>query len=145
MSLIATRHALHRAPLGGLGDAWLDIVTPEGVARRVMSLDSAWQTLRSSREPVVHSELTAWNKWRNTILNSYFSRLFATGTLNELDSWEQRYAAAFDAAGSPNTAPRPTAVGQPKPQLAAPLPWAFYAGAGAVVLLIGFGMYVARR
>lgn len=99
-----------------------DIVTPAGVRRRIAALDAAWQGLNKSTvstsspaAQLVKAELAGWMAFRTDVLNDWLSTWFASGTLNELDGWQRRYEAAYQAAGAPVSAPKPSVTAPPPP------------------------------
>lgn len=95
-----------------------DLVTPDGVMRRISALDAAWGGLAAhpGTAPVlVHNEAAAWATFRDGVKGDWLSKWFASGTLNELDGWQRRYDAAYTAAGKPLEVPTPEAVAPPAP------------------------------
>lgn len=85
------------------------IVTPAGVRRRVQRLWRAWQSLVEAR-PAAASEANEYAAWAKNVLASWTDQFFATGTLDELDRWQDRYRIAWTEAGQPKTAPDPSGI-----------------------------------
>jgi hypothetical protein len=76
------------------------VVTPAGVLSRATTLNSAWTELaKSTGSPLVLSELAAWTVFYEHVRRDFLSRVFASGTLDELDQWEHRYRGAYANAG----------------------------------------------
>jgi|SRR5690349_418890 len=86
-----------------------EIVTPSVVESKIASLDSAWEALynNNKKDIVIASEYAAWSTWRDNVNNSYLSKVFASGTLNDLDEWKIRYANAYQNDKT-KAAPSPT-------------------------------------
>lgn len=76
-----------------------EIYTPSGVEREVKSLYAAWDALYNAankQDPYITSEYRAYKIWSRSVLDSYLSRAFASGTLQELEGWKKRYQTAAD-------------------------------------------------
>lgn len=88
---------------------FFEIVTPEGVTRRVDYVDSAWRTLApyAAAHPWLKSELSEWAKFAASVRSSLWERMWATGVMAELDKWEARYAEAYRKLGAPASSVNP--------------------------------------
>jgi hypothetical protein len=93
---------------------FLEIVTPSGVTRRIDMLNLAWKSLLKTApsNAFIQSEVSGWNTWRQSVADSYLSRVFAKPTLAELDQWLKRYENAYNliGKGGPLEAPTPRSI-----------------------------------
>jgi hypothetical protein len=113
-----------------------NIVTPGGIDRRIIDLDAAFQQLKAEANgnAYVLSEVRAWEIWSKKVLDSWTSKVFATGLLQELDSWKKRYATAYQKIGS-KIAPVPDVFNEDNSILTSPIFWI------AVTTIVGTGLY----
>lgn len=113
----------------------LEIVTPSGIDRRIIALDSAWQQLgRLNNTSFIAAEIKAWEAWAKSVLDSWSTKVFATGILSELDIWKKRYASAYAQAKNKD-APTPDVFKEESSILASPYLWI------AISLVVGTGLY----
>lgn len=96
---------------------FLGIETPASVKRKVDDLLANFKKLAESYpdDPLVKSELEAYQKWASDVNSSVFNRLFASGIAPKFEEFQRRYATAFETAKkkAPNIepiAPLPTDV-----------------------------------
>jgi hypothetical protein len=92
----------------------IEIVTPSGVSGRVQTLDKSWELLvydnNGKKSNLVQIEYPLWQAWMKSI--SYMDKVFASGTLSELDRWQARYDAAlkdaqkFGVVNAPEASPK---------------------------------------
>lgn len=98
-----------------VGDV-VEIVTPAGVTRRIDTLDHGWRQLLkfAPKNDYLVAEYDGWQRWRQAIADSYMSRIFAKGTLSELDQWTERYEVTRTmlAADGPIAAPTAALIRQ---------------------------------
>lgn len=85
------------------------VITPAGVRRRVVRLWHAWQSLVSASH-ATGPEAGEFMAWAKPVLDSLIDQVFATGTLDELDRWQDRYRIAYEQAGSPKAARNPATI-----------------------------------
>lgn len=85
------------------------IITPAGVRRRINRLWQAWLSLLKV-EPKAGPEAGAYLKWAKSVFSNWTDQIFATGTLDELDRWQDSYRLAWEAAGKPAAALNPAAI-----------------------------------
>jgi len=111
----------------------LNIVTPGGIDRRIIDLDAAWQQLRN--DPKLLPEIQAWEKWSKSVLDSWWiSKGFATGILEELDTWKKRYALAYEKS-THKEGPRPDVFDEDTSIIQSPFFWI------AITAVVGTGLY----
>lgn len=117
-----------------------EIVTPSGVDRRILALDSAWSRLLSLApdNSFLQSEFVAWRKWSENALDSFLSKFMASGTLTELDEWKARYNQAYSkvSGGTSIDAPSPFDLNKDFKVPAWLIPVAILGGIGLVVYLL---------
>lgn len=87
----------------------VEIVTPKQVESRLRVSWSAWDALYQANKnnPYIASEYKRFKLWVVPTLDSQASLYFASGTLNNLDKWDQRYQTAYGKATNTDIAPTP--------------------------------------
>jgi len=121
-----------------------EIVMPSGIDRRIFDLDAAWQQLKidSKNDPYVLNEVKNWESWSSKVLESFFSKIFATGVLNELDKWKERYSVAYNkVSSSDKLAPIPTVFADKNSILSSPVFWVVM----GLLLTTGVFLYAKRK
>jgi hypothetical protein len=90
----------------------IEIVSPSEVERRVRESYSAWDSLYQANKSYTYvvDEYKRFKVWANKVLKSTVDKMFASGTLAELDKWDKRYSIAYDKAPVKTSAPTPKAM-----------------------------------
>jgi hypothetical protein len=95
----------------------IEIVSPSEVEKRVRQSYSAWDSLYQSNKSnsYVVGEYKRFKTWANPVLKSKIDKMFASGTLADLDKWDSRYKVAYEKASVKTSAPTPGAMTQSMP------------------------------
>ena len=89
----------------------LEVDTPSEVESKIRTLYSAWDRLYQANKSntYIQREYKDYKRWANAALKSTTAKVFASGTLKTLDSWQARYNVAYGKAAT-KAGPSPDAM-----------------------------------